>query len=237
MAGNPLPGHEFEDEGVQAWEFGIKHEFGNSARLGFIVFRSDFENLQVTSFNGTAFVVGNAAELRVQGVEVDGQLLITDDLELGGAIAYLDHEFQSFPTAGCSVLELNLATCPNSGGPGTKDLSGQRGSFAPEWSGNAYLDYTRDFDSFTLSSRVTVNFKDEMFLDTDLDPNAYQSGYAKIDAHIGVEFDRFELRVFGRNLTNKATYTASVDAPLSPGVYVGWIEEPRVIGFEGKINF
>ncbi|QFT77495.1 MULTISPECIES: TonB-dependent receptor [unclassified Erythrobacter] len=237
VAGNPLPGHEFEDEGVQAWEFGIKHEFGNSARLGFIVFRSDFENLQVTSFNGTAFVVGNAAELRVQGVEVDGQLLITDDLELGGAIAYLDHEFQSFPTAGCSVLELNLATCPNSGGPGTKDLSGQRGSFAPEWSGNAYLDYTRDFDSFTLSSRVTVNFKDEMFLDTDLDPNAYQSGYAKIDAHIGVEFDRFELRVFGRNLTNKATYTASVDAPLSPGVYVGWIEEPRVIGFEGKINF
>lgn len=45
------------------------------------------------------------------------------------------------------------------------------------------------------------------------------------------------MRVFGRNLTDKATYTASLDAPLSPGVYVGWIEEPRVIGLEGRFNF
>lgn len=237
VAGNPLPGHEFKDESVKAWELGIKHEFGNATRLGFIVFRSDFEDLQVTSFNGTSFVVGNAAELRVQGVELDGQLLLTEGLEIGGALAYLDHEFQSFPGAGCSVIEINLATCPNTAGAGTKDLSGQRGSFAPKWSGNAYVDYTRSFDSFTLNSRVAVNFKSGFFLDTDLDPNAFQSGYAKIDAHIGVEFDHFELRVFGRNLTNKATYTASVDAPLSPGVYVGWIEEPRVIGFEGRFKF
>ncbi|MCC6480199.1 MAG: TonB-dependent receptor [Sphingomonadaceae bacterium] len=237
IAGNPTAGHEFEDERVKAWEFGIKHEFGNSARAGLIFFRSDFDNLQVTSWNGFAFVVGNAAKLRVQGVELDGQIILADGLEFGGAIAYLDHEFRSFPSAGCSIIEINLATCPNTSGPATKDLSGQRGAFAPKWSGNAYIDYTHEFDSFTLNSRVAVNYKDDMFLDGDLDPNAFQSGYAKIDAHIGVEFDNFELRVFGRNLTNKATYTASVDAPLSPGVYVGWIEEPRVIGFEGKFKF
>lgn len=237
IAGDPLPGHEFEDERVKAWEFGIKHEFGRDARVGLIFFRSDIKNLQVTSWNGTSFVVGNAASLRVQGVEFDAQVSAGHGLEIGGSLAYLDHKFRSFPGAGCSVIELELATCPNSAGAGTKDLTGQRGAFAPKWSGNIYADYTNEFDAFTLNARVGLNFKSGMYLDHDLDPNSYQSGYAKIDAHIGAEFGRFEVRVFGRNLTDKATYTASLDAPLSPGVYVGWIEEPRVIGLEGRFNF
>ena len=83
-----------------------------------------------------------------------------------------------------------------------------------------------------------MNYKGEMFLDGDLDSNALQDDYTKIDAHLGVVFnDQFELRVFARNLTNETTYTASVDAPLSPGVYVGWVEEPRVVGFSGRYNF
>lgn len=237
FAGNPLPGHEFEDERVQAWEFGIKHEFGNTARAGLIFFRSDIDNLQVTSWNGSSFVVGNAASLRVQGIELDGQAFIGDGFEIGGSLAYLDNEFRSFPGAGCSVIQLNLATCPNTAGPGTQDLAGQSGAFAPEWSGNAYIDYSDDFGDFLLNARVGVNFKSGLYLDGDLDPNAYQSGYAKIDAHLGVEIDNFELRVFGRNLTDQATYTASIDAPLSPGVYVGWIEEPRTIGLEARFNF
>ena len=232
------PGHEFEDEKVTAWEAGIKHQFmGDRARIGAIIFRSELEDLQVTSWSGTSFVVGNAAELQVQGLELDGQFLLSDEIEIGGAFAYLDHEFQSFPGAGCSVIETGLGTCPDSAGVGTKDLAGERGAFAPEFSGNVYLAFNRSFENFDLNARIGANFKDEMFLDGDLDPNAFQEGYTKFDAHVGVEFGRYEFRVFGRNLTDEATYTASVDAPLSPGVYVGWIEEPRVIGAEGRINF
>ncbi len=236
--GSPRPGHEFDGEKVTAWEAGIKHQFmGDRARIGAVIFRSELEDLQVTSWSGTSFVVGNAAELQVQGLELDGQFLLSDEIEIGGAFAYLDHEFQSFPGAGCSVIETGLGTCPDSAGVGTKDLAGERGAFAPEFSGNVYLAFNRSFENFDLNARIGANFKDEMFLDGDLDPNAFQEGYTKFDAHVGVEFGRYEFRVFGRNLTDEATYTASVDAPLSPGVYVGWIEEPRVIGAEGRINF
>ena len=236
--GSPRPGHEFEDENVTAWEAGIKHQFmEDRARVGLALFRSDLEDLQVTSWSGTGFVVGNAAKLRVQGIELDGQFLLSDALELGGSFSYLDHEFQSFPGAGCSVIESGLGTCPNSAGLGTKDLAGQRGAYAPEYSANVYFAYDRSFRDFDLSARVDINYKGDMYLDGDLDPNALQKAYTKLNASVGIGFDRYEVRVFGRNLTDETTYTFSTDAPLSPGVYVGWLEEPRVIGVEGKLKF
>jgi outer membrane receptor protein involved in Fe transport len=238
--GSPRPGHEFEDEAVTAWELGIKHDFMEGrARVATAIFRSELEDLQVTSWGGTSFVVGNAAELTVQGVEIEAQYAATDSLELGGSYAYLDHEYDSYPGAGCSVIEVGLGTCPNSSGEGTKDLAGERGAFAPEHSASLYADYTYAFDTVELNVHVDVNYKDEFYLDGDLDENALQDSYTKIDASIGLmSLDgTWEVVLYGRNLTDETTYTASVDAPLSPGVYVGWVEEPRVYGLSLGYNF
>jgi outer membrane receptor protein involved in Fe transport len=238
--GSRRPGHEFEDEGVSAWELGVKQELlEGRARLTTTIFKTELEDLQVTSWGGTSFVVGNAAELTVQGLELEGQLAVTDELEIGGSYSYLDHEFDSYPGAGCSVVETGLGTCPDSAGAGTKDLAGERGAFAPEHSATIYADYTYTFEKTELNVHIDVNYKDEFFLDGDLDSNVLQDAYTKVDARVSLRSNNetWEVALYGRNLTDETTYTASVDAPLSPGVYVGWVEEPRVYGFSAAYNF
>lgn len=238
--GSSRPGHEFEDEAVTAWELGVKQDFMDGrARVATAIYRSELEDLQVTSWGGTSFVVGNAAELTVQGIEIEAQFAATDALEIGGSYAYLDHEFDSYPGAGCSVVEIGLGTCPNSSGEGTKDLSGERGAFAPEHSASLYLDYNHAFDWAEFNFHVDVNYKDEFFLDGDLDENVLQDSYTKVDASISLMSleGTWEVVLYGRNLTDETTYTASADAPLSPGVYIGWVEEPRVYGISAAYNF
>lgn len=238
--GSRRPGHEFEDEAVTAWELGLKQELlDGRARVSTTLYRTELEDLQVTSWGGASFVVGNAAELTVQGLEIEAQLALTDSMEIGGSYSYLDHEFDSYPGAGCSVVESGLGTCPDSAGPGTKDLAGERGAFAPEHSASIYADYTHSFDTMELNIHVDVNYKDEFFLDGDLDSNVLQDAYTKIDARVSLMSmeETWEVALYGRNLTDETTYTASVDAPLSPGVYVGWVEEPRVFGFSAAYKF
>ena len=233
--GSPGVGTEFEDEEVDAWELGVKQSlFGGSARVGVTLYRSELENLQVTSFNGINFVVGNAAELVVQGVELDGQWRLTNEWEIGGAVAYLDHEYASFPGAPCTIAEGSLvAAC-------TKDLTGQRGAYAPEWTGTFYVEFVTSIAAnWDLFAHVDVNYKDDMYLSNSLDESLHQDAYTKINAHVGVMTGdgAWNVSLFGRNLTDERTYTSALDAPLTGGIQAAWVEEPRVIGVQGTYRF
>jgi len=233
--GAPGPGTEFEDETVNAWEVGWKGRFwDNRARASIDLFRSTFDNLQVTSFQGTTFVVGNAAKARAQGIEAEVEAQATDWLRVGSAAAYLDSKYLSFPGATCTISQLAAAgpTC-------TQDLSGRTTPFAPKWSSTLYADMEWNLsDSLQASARVEGAYRSSIYLDGDLDPNVKQGGYAKFNARIalGAENGRWEVAVYGRNLTNKATYTFSTDAPLGAGAYMASIEEPRVIGLQLTLN-
>lgn len=225
------PGTEFEDETVSAFELGVKGRFiDNRLRASLALFRADYEDLQVTSFRGTQFIVGNAAEVRSQGVEFETEFVASDNFKLGGALSYLDSGYKNFATAPCTIQQ--LAT---SGPTCVQDLSGRTTPFASKWSGSVHADLTVPVsDSLEGRFRIDTNWRSSMFLDGDLDPNVKQGGYAKINARValGAEDGRWEVALFGRNLTNKATYTFSLDAPLSAGAFVAGIEEPRAIGIQ-----
>jgi len=233
-SGTPSDDAIFEDEGVESIELGVKHTIWNGrARLSAALYRSELDNLQVTAWNGTVFVVGNAAELTVKGLELEGLLAITDSLELGFNYNYLDHEFDSYPGAPCTAVQLaDNAACQN-------DFSGKRGAFAPEHSAAVNLSHSYDFQGWTLNTRIDLNYKDEMFVDTDLDENTLQDAYTKIDVSVGLSShdERWNFVLYGRNLTDETTYTAALDAPLSGGVYASWIEEPRIYGVEAALSF
>lgn len=235
--GDPGPGTEFEDERVNAFEIGVKGRFlDNRLRASLAAFREDFNDLQVTSFQGTQFVVGNAAQVRSQGIEFETEVFVADWLTLGGALSYLDSTYRNFPGASCT-----LAQSVTGGGPRcTQDLSGRRTPFAPQWSGNAFADVTAPLtDNLTAKGRVDVNFRSASFLDVDLDPLVRQSAYGKINARIAIgdKDGRWEAAVFGRNLTNRATYTFSVDAPLGAGAFMASIEERRIVGVQLRYRY
>ena len=233
--GSPGEGTEFEDEEAEAWEAGIRATvLDGRARLGATVFQTEIDNLQVTSFTGVTFTVGNAAKMTTQGLELEGQFLVADQLEFGGSLMYLDSEFDEFPGGPCTAAQI-AAGCPNG-----QDLSGETAPYAPEWSGTLYAQFDHQLaDDWMFLGRVEVSYKDEFFTDADRDPAALVDSYTKINARLAFTTmnGNLELALYGRNLTDEATYTATVDSALSPGIYSAIIEEPRTYGLQVRYNF
>ena len=63
---------EFEDEGVESAELGLKWTLWDGrARVNAAYFMGDYEDVQVSSFEGSGFVVGNAAETEVEGITLN----------------------------------------------------------------------------------------------------------------------------------------------------------------------
>jgi len=236
--GSPAPGTEYEDEQARTFELGLKSTLWNDrARFSAVVFHTDIENMQVTSFEGTNFKVGNAAKTTSKGFEAEGQAAISDSLEVGGSLAYLDHKFDRYETGPCTIYQ--IAHTPT-GESCTQDFSGRRGPYAPEWSFTLYGDWEKPvFTSYFLGIRAEINYKDKMYLDQDLDSNTLQDAYYKVNGRIALSLPnrRWEVALYGRNLTDKATYSFMLDAPLGAGIFAGWIEEPRVIGAQFRFNF
>jgi outer membrane receptor protein involved in Fe transport len=84
-----------------------------------------------------------------------------------------------------------------------------------------------------------ASYKDDYFLDGDLDPNTLQDSYVKVNARIaiGSAEETWEVALYGRNLTDETTYTFVTDAPLSAGIYGAWAEEPMIVGLQARYNF
>ena len=125
--GSPGEGTEFEPEEAEAWELGVKSSlWDDRARLSATLFHTEVDDLQVTSFQGTNFIVGNAAAMTSQGVELEAQLALTTEWEVGGALAYLDSQFDEYDNAPCTIYQLAQQgeTCK-------QDLKGERGPNAP----------------------------------------------------------------------------------------------------------
>ena len=234
--GTPGEGTDFADEEAKSWELGVKTElWDNRARLSATVFHTKVDNLQVTSFRGTNFIVGNAASLTSQGAELEAQVALTQEWGIGGSLAYLDSEYDEYPDAPCTIYQVAEV-----GADCEQDLAGKRGPNAPEWSGNLYASYQRALsNNLMLLFNVDAAYKDDYFLDNDLDPNAFQDSYYKINARLALAGgdDSWEVAVYGRNLTDETTYTYAADSVLSAGIYANWVEEPRILGVQARYNF
>jgi iron complex outermembrane receptor protein len=234
--GSPGEGNEFEPEEAEAWELGVKSSlWDDRARVSVTLFHTEVDDLQVTSFQGTNFVVGNAASMTSQGAELEAQFALTTQWEMGGALAYLDSEFDDYKNAPCTIYQQ-----AEQGSVCEQDLSGERGPNAPEWSGVIYAAYQQTvWRDLVLKFNISTAYTDDYFLDGDLDRNTLQDSYVKVNASVAIAGgeDHWEVSLYGRNLTDETTYSYATDAPLSAGIYGGWVEEPRIVGLQGRYNF
>ena len=234
--GSPGEGTEFDPEEAEAWELGVKSSlWDDRARVSATLFHTEVDDLQVTSFQGTNFIVGNAAAMTSQGAELEAQFALTTQWEVGGALAYLDSEFDDYKNAPCTIYQ-----SAEQGPACAQDLSGERGPNAPEWSGVVYAAYERTvWADLLFRFNMSGAYTDEVFLDGDLDRNTLQDSYVKVNGSIAIASgdDHWEVSLYGRNLTDETSYSYATDAPLSAGIYAGWVEEPRIVGLQGRYNF
>jgi iron complex outermembrane receptor protein len=87
-----------------------------------------------------------------------------------------------------------------------------------------------------------VNYSDEFALVLDLDPNAYQDEFAKVDARLTIRnaTRSWELSLIGRNLTDELTRGFSNDGlggPFMAGSYFSMVDAPRSIALQGLVRF
>jgi outer membrane receptor protein involved in Fe transport len=231
---------DFEDESVETVEVGAKIDLADGrGRLNIAAYMSTYEDVQVSTFDGNAsFVVGNAAESEVRGIETDVLFRLTEEITLNGAFAYLDATYKSFPGAGCNLAQTLVA-----GRGCTQDLSGQPLQFAPEYTANVGINYGTQLSSgILLSASLDYNWSDDVIVGADLDENLIQNSFGKLNARIAIAAgDQWQIAVIGKNLTSEDTFMWGNDIPLGPqgfnGSYFKMIDPPRTVQLTARMNF
>lgn len=265
--GTKLDQLEFEPEKAISYELGAKMTLlDGRANLNIAAFQGNYEDLQVSIFNGsTGFVVTNAAESTSQGIELDGRYLVTPDFIVSGAIAWLDNTFDSFKEAPCNVPQLAANSQVNINNALTgdarfqgcfNDLSGETLSQSPEWAASISASYTLALnEGYDVITTVDANYRADQFLAVDLDPSTLQEAYTVFNARIAlVSTDgKWVAALIGKNLSNEKTFSDANDLPFGngnsntfynqtgeldyQGSFTGIIRPPRNYSFDVTYNF
>lgn len=228
---------QFDSEDADSFELGFKSRLmGGRGEVSVAAFHNTFKNLQVSSFNGTTFTVGNAAEATSKGLEAEGRYLVTPTLTLGANILYLDGKYDSFPGAACYTGQTAATGCVG----GSQDLGGEDLQYAPNWSASFDIDW-RDqvssrFEGFALAS---LRYVDDQLIAPDGNPVQWIDAYTKVDMRVGLApiDGNWEVALIGRNLTDEMTANFGYNVPLISGAYVQGVDPGRTIAVQLKAAF
>jgi outer membrane receptor protein involved in Fe transport len=239
--GTSIPDGEivYDDEKAKGFEAGIKTTLlDGMAEFNAVAFYTEFDDLQVktSTVSGTSIItkIGNAGEATTQGIELDGRWAATDWLTVGGALAYLDAEYDDYKGAACNTSG-SLPAMPNGAGC---DASGEDLPFAPEWTGSVFADVNAPITSgLNLVGNLTVSYSDEYLTDGTLEPTLTQDSYTKYDASIGIEASsgQWNLSVIGKNLSDEEINMSSQS--LGAGYDIAYLMPPRLVVLQATWRF
>ena len=205
---------EFKPEQANTYEVGLKSKLlQNSMTLNLSLFNTDFDNLQVTAFNGVAFEITNAAAAYSRGAEVDLFWLTPwEPLSVTGAFSYLHARYESFPGAPAPVAE---------GIGATQDLAGGTLAFVPEKTLTVTPRLEIPFLRRTLFAALDVIYSDGFFSDLDLDPATRVDASTILNARLGwgPPDGLWRIAVGAKNLTGLDVRQLSLDSLLFPGTF------------------
>jgi iron complex outermembrane receptor protein len=177
----------FDEETVMSYEIGTKSKFMDGrASLNASVFYNDYKDFQLETFVNPVPEVFNIGDVRSSGIELEGQIMATDNLQLAATYAYLDSEMK------------------NSLDP---EIEGKRTPNAPKHSGSAQAHYFIDTESGEWKLSGTWMYSSSYWFDVfnTLD----QPSYNLFNLRAGYEADSEKWGVAGfiDNATDEEYYT------------------------------
>jgi iron complex outermembrane receptor protein len=219
-------------------EAGLKTTPFQGVTANISVFNTDVKDFQAQVVNADVGVLrgylANAEQVRVRGVEFDGNAKITSRLSFYNAIAYGDGQYVSFPDAPPPLED--------TGGSQTKDVSGSDlpgisklaisygGEYihpaavlghAGEFFGAFDASYRSSFSSSASASRYLV-------IDS----------YSLLNTRVGFRWSNgWTLSLWARNLLDKNYFELLSAAPGNSGLFVGLPGDPRTVGMTLRVNF
>lgn len=236
-------------EEVTAFELGARWTLaGGAARLNASLFHASYDDLQVALYDPIegVFVTSNAGAATTQGLEVDADWAITDNLELGVYLSFLDGKYDDYKGVACYLnppqteaqgcVELPDANGDPSGTFG-QDLSGTPLQFAPDFSSTVTLKYNKLFgNNLEFFGTLSVFMSDGYQITADGDPDLTQGSYSKIDARLGIGAadGRWSLAAIGRNLNDEDVIEWASNTPFGGGQSnFGLLKRSRQLAVQG----
>lgn len=243
----------FPSEMVDSYEAGVKMTLlDRTLLLNATYFDQTFEDFQLNTFLGTAFVVESIPELTSRGFDADTVWFTPiDGLSLSGGVTYTDTKYGEFTAADL--------TNPGSF-PQLSLLPGSKASFAPEWSVSGSLNYDRSLGGglrggFSLAAK----YMSEYNTGSDLLPYKLQDAFTTLNGRIsiGSEDERWAFEIWGQNLTDEEYVQVAYNAlaqgtafqstvqpngtfynpALDTQTYAAFLGQPRTYGATLRIKY
>ena len=228
-----------DSETTMSYEAGVKTILaGGKIRFNLGGYYFNTEDLQLTAVGGANnfTTLLNADEVEGYGFEAELQARPTDGIEFAAGLSYNDTQindpdaFVAGCGAPCTVLDPERT-------PGSNifSIDGNRLPQAPRWTANWSLGLTEEipgtsgeiylFTDWAYRSKVqfflyeSVEFSDDSMLEGGL--------------RIGYRTDRYDIALFGRNITNDVSAVSGIDF----NNLTAMVNEPRIWGVEAGITF
>ncbi len=240
LAADTIQSLTFGSETAKGFELGYKAQlFSRRLTLSSALYNYQFDDLQRASRDDVtgAFIIRNAASARTKGAELELSFEPTEGVNLRSALNYNDAYFLAFRNSQCFSGQTVALGCVN----GSQDISGQTIALAPKFSGSfgATLDKPIG-DRLALALAADVRYVSRYRTQDDNTPGAYQNGYAKFNASIGIrDVDRaWSVSLIGVNLLNKYAILYTTTKPGgAPGDLYGTVERGREIRLQANHRF
>ncbi len=221
---------------IDAYEVGIKSLLLDSRlRLNLAAFQYEISDYQVRATSGSSpvAILLNAAEVDVNGVEIEFEVAPVEALRLYGSATWLDSEFADFPNAPLTWLSpANCAAGGSTGAPsgGTTTCFGSAAGndtpLAPRFAGNVGMSYTLLVGaSGELELSAMYSYNDGYYFEPD--NRLEQPAFSTLNASVAWRpTPHWAVELWGRNLENEtyyvsklATSLADLSAPAAPRTY------------------
>ncbi len=210
------PGLTFEPESADGFEVGIKSTLlDGSLRVNATAYSYTFDDIQISVFDSatTSFSVDNAASAITRGIEIETTYLVNEYLILRAQFGYNKGEYEDFENAACSVPVDPLCDP----GTGTRDLSDEDLTRAPELQGSVGFDYQQPIGNsgWIFRGAAEAIYSDDYQTNTNNNPLAIQDSFWRINARIGVQSadGTWDFSFIGRNLDDELYQGGQADKP------------------------
>ncbi|MEM8547134.1 MAG: TonB-dependent receptor, partial [Pseudomonadota bacterium] len=224
----------YDPEFANNYEIGVKFT-GDRYRFNatyFFVNYEDFQRSAVVTVPGTAFQetrTFNAADVDASGLELELEVLLTDNLTLRANLGTLDAEYNEF------ILDLDQDG-------NNEDFSGRDVVRAPEITGGIDLTYLQDMNNGgNIRYNLNFNYEDENtyyyneVIGSNFDTVLEERTILGANVTYTAPDDRWYISAFGKNLTDDRYKTAS-QAVGALWTFANY-GPPRVYGIEAGFSF
>jgi iron complex outermembrane recepter protein len=244
-ASNPDPGvataiahgasQDIAGETADNVEVGVKSEWLDHRLLvNATLFDTLVSNYQANESIGvgntaTKFLA-NVGAMRSKGIEVEAEAWAWGGVHLKGFASYNLATYASFHNSVCPG-EYTTLSC---------DLTGRQVAWAPKWTTDLTVDYSRQIIPQTTSYIVVdENWRSDQNTTITLDPLANIKGYALTSLRVGTLFrrDTIDAQLWVENLFDKTYYINLLGYTKSTGLVQGYPGAPRTFGGTLRVKF